>query len=125
MILFCPSTLDVSIFSRNDFNMFSQLRRLSVLFAQSCSDKCVCTERGGDVGRGDLADGLPSTSKDLAAGGDIRVDFHVWMRSEDAVKRWSSFISYLSFIVLVSFCRFQLAGQALDADLSVPCLEPS
>jgi hypothetical protein len=71
-----------------------------------------------DVGRGDLADGLPSTSKDLAAGGDIRVDFHVWMRSEDAVKRWSSFISYLSFIVLVSFCRFQLAGQALDADLS-------
>ena len=79
-----------------------------------------------DAGRGDLADRLPSTTKDLADGGssisnhngsDIRVDFHVWMRSEDTIKRWSSFLSYLSFIVLVSFCRFQLAGQALDADL--------
>ena len=74
-----------------------------------------------DPWRGDLAEGLPSTSRDLANGGgsgDIRVDFHVWMRSEDAVKRWASFLSYSSFIVLVSFCRFQLAGQALDADLS-------
>ena len=76
-----------------------------------------------EIGRGNLAissssDRLPTSTRDLVgSGGDIHVDFHHWMTSQDTVKRWSSFLSYLCFIVLVSLCRFDLAGQALDADI--------
>ena len=90
--------------------VFEALGQVGLIIASS---RHVAAE---DPGRGDLSSGLPSTTSDVEHN-DIRVDFHVWMRSEDAVKRWSSFLSYLSFIVLVSFCRFQLAGQAMDADL--------
>jgi hypothetical protein len=77
-----------------------------------------------EVGRGNLALDrevdrvLPTSTRDLVGkGADIHVDFHHWMKSQDRVKRWCSFVSYLCFIVLVSFCRFDLAGQALDSDI--------
>ena len=89
--------------------------QLGLIFA---SHRHVVSE---EVGRGNLAlsvERLPSSTHDLVGqGADIHVDFHHWMKSEDDIKRWSSFVSYLCFIVLVSFCRFDLAGQAFDADM--------
>ena len=76
--------------------------------------------RAEEVGRGNLA--LPTSTQDVQQqqqqrGADIRVDFHHWMKSEDPIKKWSAFCSYLCFIVFVSLCRFDIAGQALDADV--------
>jgi small-conductance mechanosensitive channel len=94
--------------------MFESLGQLSLILA---SHRHVMSE---DISRGDLSDtyDLPVTSvSKRKQGKDIHVDFHHWMKSEDTVKRWSSFVSYLCFIVLVSLCRFDIAGQALDSDI--------
>jgi hypothetical protein len=91
--------------------LFESLGQLNLIVA---SHRHVLAE---EVSRGTFAS-LPTTTGDtLPQGRDIHVDFHHWMKSEDSIKKWSSFVSYLCFIVLVSLCRFDIAGQALDADI--------